>query len=332
MAVYPQPEDNEPLSARAVVASVRLPLSTLPSTPPMSMEALSAPREVGARRWKVAMVGAIGLVLCGAVAQSQASARIEREAARLLDPIAPTAARLAFENAGAGNILFLTGCPDEMGLVEHAGPHGENVCVDRWEGTLVVVTLDGSEAPWSPYEAIPPGTPIKAVSKPNVVPQGYISQKQAEEACEVAGKRLCSSQEWVSACEGPDATLYPYGEQEDPNACNTHGQSPLRRVFGSLRHAVFGLLPMNNPVLNKLPGTVAKTGSFEKCTNEYGLHDMVGNLHEWTADDDGATGVFRGGYYLDTKVNGRGCGYATTAHGTWYHDYSTGFRCCKDAE
>jgi formylglycine-generating enzyme required for sulfatase activity len=55
---------------------------------------------------------------------------------------------------------------------------------------------------------------------------------------------------------------------------------------------------------------------------------MVGNLHEWTA---AVNGTFRGGYYLDTKINGEGCDYKTTAHEPNYHDYSTGFRCCKDA-
>jgi hypothetical protein len=40
-------------------------------------------------------------------------------------------------------------------------------------------------------------------------------------------------------------------------------------------------------------------------------------------------GTFRGGYYLDTHINGNGCEYKTTAHSVKYRDYSTGFRCCK---
>ena len=54
---------------------------------------------------------------------------------------------------------------------------------------------------------------------------------------------------------------------------------------------------------------------------------MVGNLHEWVMS---ARPTFRGGYYLDTHLNGDGCAYRTTAHGAAYHDYSTGFRCCAD--
>jgi formylglycine-generating enzyme required for sulfatase activity len=56
---------------------------------------------------------------------------------------------------------------------------------------------------------------------------------------------------------------------------------------------------------------------------------MVGNLHEWVADP---SGTFQGGYYLDTQENGPGCEYRTTAHVFDYHDYSTGFRCCRDLE
>ena len=52
---------------------------------------------------------------------------------------------------------------------------------------------------------------------------------------------------------------------------------------------------------------------------------MVGNVHEWVDD-----GSFRGGYYLDTQQNNEGCDYVTTAHASWYHDYSIGFRCCAD--
>jgi hypothetical protein len=323
-ASIPGLEEETPSSRTPVVASVRT-----SSTPPVALdEFASQVREKGVRRWRVAVLGAAALLVVAGFAQARASSLVERGAAKVLEPVK----QLGGPAGSMLNPMMLTECPDEMALVEHAGALGENVCVDRWEGSIVETTLDGQEIPWSPYEPIASGAPVKAVSKPGVVPQGYISQREAQEACSAAGKRLCTSTEWVTACEGPDSTQYPYGASEDPKACNTKGQSPLRRVFGSLRHAAFSLLAMNNPLLNKLPGTVAKTGAFDKCTNEYGLYDMVGNLHEWTADDNGATGVFRGGYYLDTTVNGKGCGYATTAHGTWYHDYSTGFRCCKDAE
>ena len=82
---------------------------------------------------------------------------------------------------------------------------------------------------------------------------------------------------------------------------------------------------LNDPAANQMASTVEATGSSASCTNGFGVHDMVGNVHEWTDD-----GSFRGGYYLDTKLNGEGCDYRTTAHARDYYDYSTGFRCCAD--
>ena len=76
---------------------------------------------------------------------------------------------------------------------------------------------------------------------------------------------------------------------------------------------------MNDPRLNQIENTVESTGAAVACTNEYGVHDMVGNVHEW-ADD----GAFHGGYYLDTEQNGEGCDYTTTAHAKGYYDYTLG--------
>jgi formylglycine-generating enzyme required for sulfatase activity len=91
----------------------------------------------------------------------------------------------------------------------------------------------------------------------------------------------------------------------------------------------WGPLELNDPRDTELDGTVAKAGAFPECVNDFGLYDMVGNLHEWTADPNG---TFQGGYWLDTSLHGEGCAYRTIAHPFDYHDYSTGFRCCADPE
>jgi formylglycine-generating enzyme required for sulfatase activity len=89
----------------------------------------------------------------------------------------------------------------------------------------------------------------------------------------------------------------------------------------------WGMTELNDPRNNQLEGTVAKTGSHPGCVSDQGVYDMVGNLHEWTADPNG---TFQGGFWLDTAEHGEGCAYRTIAHGFGYHDYSTGFRCCRD--
>jgi hypothetical protein len=89
---------------------------------------------------------------------------------------------------------------------------------------------------------------------------------------------------------------------------------------------------LNDPALGQVEGALGKTGDRAECANDFGVFDMMGNLHEWVATDPAlAHGTFAGGYYLDTTLNGDGCLYKTQAHAHEYHDYSTGFRCCADA-
>jgi formylglycine-generating enzyme len=209
-------------------------------------------------------------------------------------------------------------CPPEMALV------GES-CVDRWEATLIELHKDGRETPWAPYYT-PMGHVVKAVSVPGAVPQGHISMAIASNACRKSGKRLCRAKEWVAACRGPEKTTYPYGPVWIPGTCIDFGRT----------HALPKLHPgdemyenrnMNDPRINQLDNTVAVTGSAVGCTNDFGVYDMVGNLNEWIDDK-----TMRGGFYLDVEQLGEGCDYVTKVHSNVYNDYSTGFRCCKDAE
>lgn len=225
-------------------------------------------------------------------------------------------------------------CPEGMALVEAP----DSYCIDRWEASLVLVEVDGTERLWSGNQTIDPVRDrVRAASLPDRLPQGYVSGQEAEAACLRAQKRLCEPEEWVRACRGPQQTLYPYGNERRPNLCNDRFQvlsdHPVVRLWR--RIAPSGSDPklmwyprfMNDPRLHELPHTVTPTGSHPACCNEYGVFDMVGNLHEWVADPDG---TFLGGFFMDTFQNGEGCEYRTRRHPIDYHDYSTGFRCCAD--
>jgi formylglycine-generating enzyme len=209
-------------------------------------------------------------------------------------------------------------CPQGMVLVQ------KRSCVDVYEGAIV----DDTGALYSPYVPLQEGKAYQAVSRAGVVPQGYISANQAADACKAAGKRLCGAAEWRMACAATQGTAFPYGPTRVKGKCNDAGKSSIMVYYADKMNTV-GLdrAALNDTRLNQMDRTIAKTGEFADCVTDTGLHDMVGNLHEWTADTNG---TFQGGYYLDTHEHGDGCAYRTIVHNANYHDYSTGFRCCAD--
>jgi len=207
------------------------------------------------------------------------------------------------------------GCPAGMIAVT-------TFCVDKYEATLI--RMDTGEA-WCPFDN-PGTTPMIAVSVAGAVPQAYISQIEAGDACTNAGKRLCTDDEWLRACQGPNGTTYPYGNTDELGVCNDHrAEHPAIEYFGTSSSVIYTML--DNACIDQIPETVDLTGSLTGCVTAEGAFDMMGNVEEWTAD---TAGTFRGGYYVDTTSNGPGCTYVTTAHDTTYWDYSTGFRCCAD--
>lgn len=215
-------------------------------------------------------------------------------------------------------------CPPDMASVD------DLFCVDKYEASLVEVLPNGEERAWSAFHPVE-GHVVRAVSEPKVFPQGYISGNQAAEACARSGKRLCKPREWTKACMGPSHLQYGYAQKDEPHRCNDYGRSPVIALYARGNNlgerGEWNFEKMNDPSLNQLDRTLAHTGDHDGCTNGYGVYDMVGNLHEWVADP---AGTFQGGYYQDTHENGDGCSYKTMAHASWYHDYSTGFRCCAD--
>ena len=174
-------------------------------------------------------------------------------------------------------------CPPDMASVD------DQFCVDKYEASLVEILPNGDERPCPFYHRRSRAITVRAVSEQGVYPQGYISEKQADEACARSGKRLCKPHEWKTACMGPDKHHVRLRQRARARHCNDNGRSPIGvlRLAQRPNGTAWTSNKMNDPQLNQLPGTLAETGSHEGCTNGYGVYDMVGNLHEWVDDPDG---------------------------------------------
>ncbi|MBI4701622.1 MAG: hypothetical protein HY744_10775, partial [Deltaproteobacteria bacterium] len=248
-------------------------------------------------------------------------------------------------------------CPPDMVLV--AGRY----CVDRFEARLhdaatgLALSADYAASPdmarhaWQEWttgrwrvgdlaaRALPlpllPAWQLSAALRPvarselGVVPSGYVSGLVAEQACTSAGKRLCTVEEFVTACRGEKGTLFPYGADYEPGACNVfrpehpaailHGNASLGHLDPRLNRVRAGEGPLLRPA-----------GATARCASRWGddeIYDLVGNLDEWLDEPGGA---FAGGFYA--RATRQGCEALITAHPRRYLDYSTGVRCCRDAK
>lgn len=238
-------------------------------------------------------------------------------------------------------------CPQDM--VFSAG-----TCVDRYEARLLERSGDGSLRPFPAFSRPTAGRgTFVAESRAGVRPQAYISQIEAASACLNAGKRLCTLSEWHGACRGEQDTLYPYGAKFVRGRCNVGKPHLLSLLHGRDPNAWSYEKAFNDPELDRRPGFLADTGANPECVTSAGVFDLVGNLHEWVADrvdesmsrklrlkpgirarigQNRGKGVFMGGFFSTTNEHGQGCEFVTMAHEPGYHDYSTGFRCCKDPQ
>jgi len=328
------------LPRHALLALLALALSACTSGPAGEAPAAPAPASEPAL---AAAVGSSAVLPASAAASPDATAALSLSLLADADAGADAAAGVGAAATAADPASPPPPCPEGMALVGR-------FCVDRYEAHLVV-EADGKlkvhphhVRPWS-------GLRYRAQSAPGVFPQAYISRVEARAACEASGKRLCRRREWLRACRGQGTYRYPYGARGERGRCVTGKAHLLTALFGDKKGG-WSYENFNDPKLALEPGYLARSGEYEGCVSELGVHDMVGNLHEWVADmvdqelmdrlaeeqverrdqpwHEG-NGVFMGGFFSTTSELGPGCYYTTVAHEPSYHDYSTGFRCCADA-
>ena len=258
-------------------------------------------------------------------------------------------------------------CPPEMANIDN------KYCIDKWEASVVDKNTNAEASPhYNPLrkggitadwmynqfvnrETKPAGYPMpergaeaspsfepKAVSVPGKVPASFVTRQAAELACANAGKRLCNHQEWYKACAGPDGPssgkAYPYGTTYQVGKCNVN-------LYSGWPPLIIGRTNQGNDMMDPRIGTVKSNGvemkqptqSFPECVNEYGVFDMVGNVHEIIADvTANGRANYVGAHFArpgppPQTVEGQGCHEITGFHDPIsYTDYSIGFRCCSD--
>lgn len=146
----------------------------------------------------------------------------------------------------------------------------------------------------------------------DLLPKVHVSWTQAKDTCITLGKRLCKEAEWQFACEGEQMLPYPYGFARDSTACHID-QTKLGRPEE-------GLNDLRVPL-----------SDFPRCVSPFGIHNMTGNVDEWTEREGQASpnrGALRGGWWLPGRNR---CRAATLGHTEDYGGPQVGFRCCKDA-
>ena len=174
---------------------------------------------------------------------------------------------------GAGAVLVQAAATDDF-------------CIDAYEASREDAAFDRQ------------GVALGAArSVAGVLPWSNASYEEAVAACAVAGKRLCSSAEWIAACQGPDTTLFPYGAMYDAEACNGPNVPPL--------------------------GAAAPTGGFDTCVSNFGVFDQSGNVAEWTSDL-----TLRGGGFSESQLSLQ-CRSRRTPGVSELPGELFGFRCCS---
>ncbi len=203
---------------------------------------------------------------------------------------------LASGDAGAKKKRRRGGCPASMVRVRDA-------CVDRYEA------------------------PNRRGAKPLVMQ----TANDAASWCATRHKRLCTEDEWITACEGEEHRTYPYGNEHVDGRCTDD------KPWIQVNEATLAKWPAEEAQSHaKSLYQASRSGAKKKCSSQAGVHDMTGNVEEWVvrtrehANDWPylLVGCYWSGCYGGGKPT---CHSTNNAHGPEFRFYETGFRCCRDA-
>ncbi len=159
---------------------------------------------------------------------------------------------------------------------------------------------------------------------PGAQPRVLVDYFEAEKLCKSAGKRMCKEDEFYLACEGPEHWPYAWGHVRHPSPCN------IDRPYYMVDWQKWAKGGENIVEEARRLDQALPIGS-SQCWSPYGVHDIAGNVDEWTTARPGRElqGSLMGGYWGPVQ---NACRYVTTVHGPEFMFYQIGFRCCAEAK
>jgi formylglycine-generating enzyme required for sulfatase activity len=203
---------------------------------------------------------------------------------------------------GAGEAMAPAGrCPPVMKLVS-GGTFKRGAAQDDKDKGFDEPVLESVEVPSFCIDE------YEHPNQPGVLPTVNVSWEEAQQSCMKGGKRLCTEEEWEKACKGPGNARFPYGNDFDPNLCNTDDAQGRDRPL-------------------------AEAGRFLQCRSAYQVADLSGNAAEWTSSVFGNTlssRTLKGGAF-DRSIHAVRCSARLSAVPS-EQEPTVGFRCCADVK
>lgn len=156
----------------------------------------------------------------------------------------------------------------------------------------------------------------KAVSVAGAASEGNVTWHTAQSACEAAGKRLCTEEEWVTACTGSLPV--------DENGDGVYSNDTLvgsQHSYGE--HFRQGWCADSRKKNDDRPLT---TGTHPRCATPTGIYDLEGVHKEWVGLTPDRAALKGGSYFSGTSAR---CAYYKDSEAPDLVDPSIGFRCCS---
>lgn len=212
-------------------------------------------------------------------------------------------------------------CPEGMVPLKKT-----KTCIDRYE--------------WPNKEGEKPL--VGASARPSVYDEERGLTMNAWELCASVGKRMCTLEEWVPACQGKRGSDYPWGSKLPDRHRTPASETPCNyaQMFRKVNEMkVWKRDPKEMKRLDQ-----SEPAGERGCVSGSKAEDMMGNAEEWIVcpdwmasksksnceviDDELTCFCLAGRYWSEPVM----CHKMSAGHAPDWWYYETGFRCCQDQD